>query len=179
MLSCLYRYILLLILLIGSAPVVLSVDMSISLFHDSQIGAVLFSSHNGAYVVMEGDSILGTCPEGESWYIQLEGDGIRMRNHNGLWMSSRELFFQGKGEGRYFSLKPANPTLAGREYLDNLRIQQEMDWPFLIKKIKWAGYWWSMLSSTYKIGAGPNIYCNNDDHVWKDQNLYYQYNLLF
>jgi stage II sporulation protein D len=151
MLSRVYRYILLLILLIGSAPVVLPVDMSISLFHESQIGAVLFSSQKGGYVVMEGDSILGTCPEGESWYIQVDGDGIRMRDHKGFWISSRELFFQGKGEGRYFSLKPVNPTLAGREYLDDLRISVRMHNLLLLNQINLERY----LPGVTETEAGP------------------------
>lgn len=58
----------------------------------------------------------------------------------------------------------------GTIYIDNLRLQPEMDWPYIRRKIKFSGYWWSLLHSDWPIGAGPNYYTDDPNDIWVDPN---------
>ena len=119
-----FKYTIVFFLMLSLAGRAYPLDVSVSLFHEKQIMAALFSSHGGEYTVMEGDSLMGICPEGESWYLLKDGKRILARDHKGRWLNAGELSFLGTGENRYFGLKPVNPSVIGREYMEDLHVGQ-------------------------------------------------------
>jgi len=58
----------------------------------------------------------------------------------------------------------------GTIYVDNLMLGSADD--ICLRKIKFSGYWWSVLQSDYRIGAGPNRFTDNPNDVWVDPNGY-------
>jgi len=145
------RYIVLSILLMGLMQAALPLDISVSLFHEKLVHAVLVSAHKGDYSVMEGDTVLGKCPEGESWYILKEGDLIMVRDHSGRWHSVQQLSFQGMGENRQFGLRPVRPSLPPRGYMYDLHIRIEMNGLLLLNQIDLEKYIMGVTESE----AGP------------------------
>jgi hypothetical protein len=71
---------------------------------------------------------------------------------------------------------------AGTIYLDNLQLLKlptGVDWPHMRRKIKFSGYWWSLLNSSYPIGAGPNYYSDEPNDVWIDRYGYAHLNITY
>ena len=61
---------------------------------------------------------------------------------------------------------------AGTIYIDNLRLLRlpiGMEWPNIRRKVKFSGYWWSILQSDYPIGVGPNLFTDEPNDVWIDR----------
>jgi len=59
---------------------------------------------------------------------------------------------------------------SGTVYIDNLRLgPAECN---CLRKIEFSGYWWSVLQSDYRIGAGPNRFTDSPNDVWVDPNGY-------
>lgn len=115
-------------------------DVSVCLFHEKQVMAVLFTAHGGDYSVMEGDSIMGSCPQGESWYLLKEGGRILARDHTGAWLNAGELSFRGEGQDRYFGLKPVNPAELPREYADDFHIGMGIQGLLMLNQINMEKY---------------------------------------
>ena len=137
--------------MLGFVQAAFPLDISVSLFHEKLVHAVLFSAHKGDYSVVEGDTTLGNCPEGESWYILNDGNLIMVRDHSGHWHSVQQLSFTGKGEDRYFGLKPVHPSLPSREYMHDLHIGIEMKSLLMLNHINLEKYIMGVTESE----AGP------------------------
>lgn len=70
------------------------------------------------------------------------------------------------------------PGPSGTIYVDNLRLQTEMEWPYLRRKVNFRGYWWSILHSDWRMGAGPNYYSDEPNHVFVDSNGFFHLSII-
>jgi stage II sporulation protein D len=100
---------------------------------------------------MEGDSLVGICPEGESWYLLKNGKSILARDHKGRWLNAGELSFLGTGENRYFGLKTVNPSLMQREYLEDFHVRIGMNGLLMLNRINIENY----IPGVTETEAGP------------------------
>jgi hypothetical protein len=65
---------------------------------------------------------------------------------------------------------PSDPShVAGRMYIDNLRLLKDLGSKHIGRPINFSGYWWSVLHADYPIGAGPNFYTDDPNEVWVDR----------
>ena len=127
-------------LMLALAGKAFSLDVSVSLFHEQRVRAVLFTAHGGDYDVMEGDSLLGSCRRGESWYLLKDKGQVLARNHNGVWLNAGKLIFRGRGQESFFGLKPADPAQSSREYMDDLHIEMGMEGLLMLNRIDMEKY---------------------------------------
>ncbi len=140
-------------LLMPAVSEVLSLDLSVNLFHDRQVNAVLFSACGGTYKVSMGDSILGIVPQGSSWFILRDGDHIKVRDHTGSWLLCTQLDFQSDAPmTSWFCLKPVDPVLEQREYHGGLRVGTGMQGFQLMNEINIEKY----ILGVAETEAGPS-----------------------
>lgn len=73
---------------------------------------------------------------------------------------------------------------AGVIYIDNLQLATESTHypyqsPYLGRKIKFSGYWWPTLQSSWQMGAGPNRFTDNPNDIWVDPNGHLHLNIVY
>jgi hypothetical protein len=82
-----------------------------------------------------------------------------------------DLNYKGLDHINALSFSYMNGT-SGAIYVDNLRLLRVPDgnWPHIRRKIKFSGYWWSLMQCDYQIGAGPSCFTDDQNDVWVDAN---------
>ncbi len=137
--------------LVWLMPGLSAMDISVSLFHDRLVDAVLFSARDGDYWVKDGEMSLGSCPAGESWYIIREGDAVMARDPYGSWYRTGQLKFEAVAQDGSFDLKPVSPILVSREYLEDLHIVTGPSGLLMLNRIDIEKY----LMGVVETEAGP------------------------
>jgi len=134
------KYLLFMVVLLLRTGQSFSLDVRIAVFHEHLVNAFLFTPGEGVYRITTDRGFLGTCPEGESWYVIRQGDSLLIRDHAGRWHHGMKLRFSAPDQYAYFRLKPALPVMDSREYLADLHVEISMNNLLMINEIDMEKY---------------------------------------
>jgi hypothetical protein len=69
--------------------------------------------------------------------------------------------------------------VSGTIYLDNLRLGVASPECNCLRRVRFAGYNWSVLQSDWPMGVGPNFFTDESNDVWVDSHGYLHLNILY
>ena len=133
-----------------AAPL-MSLELSVSLFHDEMVQSALITIVEGRFrVTIDGKDAV-SCHRGDSWYFLHREDSLYARDPGGLWSQIQGIRIVPVDDGSVFSLKPADPALESREYHGSLQIGMNMKSLHLLNRIDLETY----IMGVVEAEAGP------------------------
>ena len=117
-----FKYALFFLLLLLVCPEGHSADIRIKLFHPNLIKSLMINCPAGSYSFTSGGFDKNSITEGDDIFLRVYQDALWMRDKNGTWIQVHKILFQPQSEHSSIRLKPAEPTLSGREYLGRIEV---------------------------------------------------------
>jgi stage II sporulation protein D len=137
---------------------IFSQSVKISLFNDKQPVTIVFTVVKGQYKFSGDGEFYSVFQKDQIFYITIDNGTIQIRDQKKLIGNFKNLDFEGIATENTFQLKPVTPSLASREYDDNLQINLRNRRLLLINKVDMEKYLAGVIEAEGGSEAGIEYY---------------------
>lgn len=126
--------------------------ISVSIFNDSSVSALVISSCKGSFEIMAGGRQLSVIHENEPLYVSMKGDSLFLWGSDGPHGVFYNISVNSGREEDCFSVRPVDPSMEMRRFQGNLQMYVDYGRISIINEINEAAY----LAGVIEAEAGTN-----------------------